>query len=149
MYLCLAVSIFNVVANHSYHKRFRCLRYLKPRKIPAPLRGSNPAWQDLVDVIPILFPPHNRFCQNPNCLINNPYNHQISMPHLVLRISKWVRLDRRQLPASTRIPQNAVIPAVCSHISRRLIRFDNQEMTAALTLLSFWQTCFSGAVWRR
>lgn len=52
------------------------------------------------------------------------------------------------MPESTRIWQNIVIPAVCSHTSSCLIRFDNQKMTAVLTLLSPWQICFSGAVWR-
>lgn len=58
------------------------------------------------------------------------------------------KIRPQQMPESTRILQNTVIPAVCSYISSCLIRFDNQKMTAVLTLLSFQQICFLEAMWR-
>lgn len=61
---------------------------------------------------------------------------------------QMAKIGPQQMSESTRILQNIVIPAVCTHISSCLIRFDNQKMTAVLTLLSFWQICFSEAVWR-
>lgn len=95
------------------------------------------------------FFPHDLFCQSPNCLINNLHSTNISY-HTMFGSSylQMAKIRPRQMPESTTILQNIVIPAVCSHISCCLIRFDNQEMTAVLTLLSFWQTCFSEAVWR-
>lgn len=67
---------------------------------------------------------------------------------LVLPISKWLGLDPQQMPESTRMSQNIVIPTVSHDINSGLIRFDNQKMTAVLTLISFWQMRFSKAVWR-
>lgn len=91
---------------------------------------------------------HDLYCQSPNCMINNLCKFQISIQCLVVPISKMAKIRPQQMSESTTILQNIVIPAVCSHISRCLIRFDNQKMTAVLTLLSFWQICFSEAVWR-
>lgn len=95
--------------------------------------------------------PDKLYWQSPNCLINSLHKYHISyhvsfvgfFPNL-----QMAKIRPQQMPESTRNLQNRVILAVCSHTNSCLIRFDNQKMTAVLTLLSFWQICFSEAVWR-
>lgn len=45
------------------------------------------------------------------------------------------KIRPQQMPESTRNLQNRVILAVCSHTNSCVTRFDNQKMTAVLTLI--------------